>query len=204
MSALKKPSRAVRHIGSTVVFVEPARGTAVTLWLGDGPDTHARVAQRMHDLLAGAERFGYLMPHATETLEGARTLAHASGVLTQRTLPVEDGTLLLPWTGSREYRGLQLHLNAVLGKGVATSFLDPVALLVRAAPGEIERALATPVPLERLAELVPGDELGSLGKYARYAPDELEREAYVLDRTTPPDIPPATPAPSSATSRGAA
>lgn len=166
-----------------LILVQPTRGKASSTWLGEGPPLHPRVAQRMRDLLSEDLVPAYLDERAETELSAARRLARELGILEREVFFDETGTLIVPWGGTLAYRRLRLRLTAALGSGRVQELLPPHALRVS---GDAREALAEEVPLEALAAAVRPDELEDLGKYARFAPEALLREAFVRDLSAPP------------------
>lgn len=165
-----------------IILVKRARGSASSTWLGEGPPLHARVAARMRDLLREDDVPVYLDEPAAEELAMGRRLARELGILEREVFQDDDGTLIVPWAGSRAYHRLRLHLISQLGAGRVQELLPTHALRVA---GDATSALQARVAPDALMAAVRADELEHLGKYARYAPEGLLREAFVVDRTDP-------------------
>ncbi|MGM9602980.1 MAG: DEAD/DEAH box helicase, partial [Faecousia sp.] len=103
-----------------IIYVSKAHNTRIPSWSGGGGDIHARVVQRMKQVLLEDTIYPYLRPNAQKLLSEARKLARESGLLKSDILPCGNTSFFLcPWTGTREIRtigkllscGLKEHLD---------------------------------------------------------------------------------------------
>lgn len=163
------------------IHVKRAKGRAESRWYGGGPGMHDRVVKRMQDLLCDDVRPKYLSKSALERLEDARVFARATDLLASNYHDTPNGTLVLPWRGTKPFRGLSLHLQAALGTHNVTEPLPGFALLAKAPPMEIQTILDTPQSPSKLLNQIVEHELSRLGKYAVHAPEVLQRRAYLQD-----------------------
>ena len=91
-----------------IIYVSKAHNTRIPSWSGGGGDIHAKVVQRMKQVLLENTIYPYLRPNAQKLLSEARELARESGLLKRDILPCGDTSFFLcPWTGTREMRTIE-------------------------------------------------------------------------------------------------
>ncbi|MFS2151421.1 DEAD/DEAH box helicase [Rhizobium sp. Rhizsp42] len=91
-----------------VITVKPTRGGKPPRFSGNGGGLHDRIAEEMKRVLAGDQQFAYIDRVATDMLASARQCFAELGLETRSLLPYADGTLILPWVGTRKLTTLAL------------------------------------------------------------------------------------------------
>ncbi len=169
-----------------VIEVERAPGQSATFWAGmHNAAIHTRVLEKIRALLFSQEDFVYLQENARGRLRAARAAAQSSGLSEESILPLAPGRFLVfPWRGTRQF-GTQLVLLAHAGFSVERrsapyyyeleSEAGTVAGLKRELAAVCHEAPDAMTLSERISALSP------IGKYDRYLPDALLREAFARD-----------------------
>ncbi len=171
-----------------VIYVKRIRRAPVPDWLGDAPNIHTRVLQKIRDILQSDVNYPYLLQNASRRLHSARQLAKRANLADTSILPLGDGAfLILPFCGTRQAE-TQLRILEYAGIACKQQFL-PYYYEIES---DMPNAEALRSRLEGIFAKPPGqDDLTSpapcqCDKFARYLPHELLTEAYNQDCT---DIP---------------
>lgn len=100
---------------SKTVWVSPAKGGKIPVFLGNGGELHTRVVQEMKVVLLGTDEPPYLDTPARELLSAARHVACIIGLGKSDLLPASGGLRWFPWVGTRCLRTLSIlaELNGV-------------------------------------------------------------------------------------------
>ncbi len=173
-----------------IIEVARAQGSQKQDWLGEGPDIHSRILQRMRRLLQSESEPGYLRDRAKKCLGLARRAAKRAGLLENALLPLaNDRWLLLPWCGSRQFDTLTKLLRHG-GLAVAEDYAPYYAVVGgNKSRSELANALAgicaNPPSADQLASQQPPEALRR-EKYDRFVPGELLRESYASDHLDVP------------------
>lgn len=95
-----------------VIVVQPARGGAPPLFSGDGGRSHARVHQRMRELLTDSAILPYLDPQAQELLEQGRSAYRDMGLATNWLIRGGADAMVLTWLGDDANEAIALMLSS--------------------------------------------------------------------------------------------
>ena len=100
---------------SKTVWVSPAQGGKVPIFLGNGGELHTRVVQEMKAVLLGDDEPPYLDSPARELLAAARHVARIVGLDKSDLLAAPGSLRWFPWVGTRCLRTLSIlaELNDV-------------------------------------------------------------------------------------------
>lgn len=171
--------------GTKTVWVSPAKGGKVPVFLGNGGELHSRVVAEMKSVLMSEEEPAYLDDPARELLRTARAVARTVGLQKQDVLATPGGMRWFPWVGTRCLRTLSIlaELN-----GVACE-TDRISLWL-ALPDESEfrtlwsRVLANPSSTVALGEKVTPR---AVEKFDEFLPDELLVRSCANERLALPE-----------------
>lgn len=94
--------------GTKTVWVSPARGGKVPLFLGNGGDLHDRVVGEMKSVLMSEDEPGYLDDASRELLRASRAVARKVGLHHLDILATPGGIRWFPWVGTRCLRTLSI------------------------------------------------------------------------------------------------
>jgi ATP-dependent helicase Lhr and Lhr-like helicase len=102
--------------GAKTVWVTPAKGGKIPVFLGNGGELHTRVVQEMKAVLLDASEAPFLDEPALELLRAARHVACTVGLDKTSVLTASGGIRWFPWTGTRCLRTLAIlaELNGVV------------------------------------------------------------------------------------------
>ena len=179
-----------------IVRVQPATGTATMTWHGSSGEIHARVLERMRQVLLESVDYPYLQAGARERLQQARTIARQFNLDQHCVLPLEDNfCCIFPWTGTIGFRTLERYLRlpcreALKIKGV--SGRSPYFLIVNLGKCSRDSLICELKSLgdRRLdpMELLGPDEVPKLQKHDEFIPPDLLRRAFAVDRLSLEDL----------------
>jgi ATP-dependent Lhr-like helicase len=101
---------------SKTVWVTPARGGKIPIFLGNGGELHTRVVQEMKAVLLATDEPPYLDTPAHELLGAARHVARIVGLDKSDVLAATGGVRWFPWAGTRCLRTLSIlaELNGII------------------------------------------------------------------------------------------
>ncbi len=95
------------------LYVKPARGWKAPKFSGGTGVIHARIREKMREVLGGVLPFVYLDPNADRLLSEARRTAAAAAACTAKVIPLGPRkTALMTWTGNRTHDTLRLLFAA--------------------------------------------------------------------------------------------
>ncbi|MEW6306606.1 MAG: DEAD/DEAH box helicase [Verrucomicrobiota bacterium] len=165
---------------SKTVWVSPAKGGKIPVFLGNGGELHTRIVREMRAVLLDDEEPSYLDEPAHDLLVAARHVARAVGLERSNLLTTPGGVRWFPWVGTRCLRTLALltEANRVTGETDRLSLWLPLAgrsefrdLLERCVARQYE-------PLELGAKVTPR----AVEKFDEYLPDHLLNQACAVER----------------------
>lgn len=166
-----------------IVFVKDARGRTPATWRGEGPPLHDRIAKRVRQVIAEDSQYPWLKSRARTRLASARKLARECHFHCRSLHDIGGGRcLLLPWSGTREINTL-LRILAWGGFEVRESIRHYVLEISKGKDNvsrDITDLLNDLPDSQILAAAIPAAEL-PLGKFDRYTPESLLREAHAMD-----------------------
>ena len=171
--------------GTKTVWVSPAKGGKVPVFLGNGGELHGRVVAEMKSVLLGDEHPAYLDEAAHELLRTARTVARTVGLHQQDVLPTPGGLRWFPWVGTRCLRTLSI-LAEINGVACET---DRISLWL-ALPDEgafralWQRVLTNPPSPNTMGEKVTPR---AVEKFDEFIPDELLIRSCANERLALPE-----------------
>lgn len=155
---------------SKTVWVSPAKGGKVPVFLGNGGELHTRVVQEMKAVLLGTDVPPYLDASARELLGAARHVARNIGLDKTDLLAVPGGIRWFPWVGTRCLRTLSIvaELNRVTCETDRLSIWLPVpspeeflGFLRQVLSNNLDSYMAgsrvTPRVVEKFDEFLPDD-----------------------------------------------
>ncbi|NLX23088.1 MAG: DEAD/DEAH box helicase [Phycisphaerae bacterium] len=157
------------------ITVTPARGRKPPRFLGGGGEIHARVRQKMREVLLGQKKLPYLNEQGCEMLTEARCSASEAALHVAPLLVLSDRSCLwFTWTGTRAQRTLCLMAAAA---GVRATDMG-IAILFDASASRVIHTYHTylgamPDALT-LAARIPSKHVR---KYDQYLSDELLNES---------------------------
>jgi ATP-dependent Lhr-like helicase len=96
------------------VLVEKSLGKANAYWAGTGPGIHAKIVEKMREVLLTDDIYPYLNNIASEKLEKTRQLVAITELLERNIHPLGGYRyVLLPWKGTETGSLLSLILNSI-------------------------------------------------------------------------------------------
>ena len=139
------------------IHVVPAKGWKRPKFSGGPGEVHAKVRQKMHEVLAGDRQYTYLDPEAASLLADARKAAQTASICSETLLAFGPKTTAwLTWTGSRVQDTLAAMLRL---QGVRVGD-EGIALVMSLPIEETKQVLSTlaarhadPLKVARLVEL---------------------------------------------------
>lgn len=162
------------------VWVTPAKGGKVPVFLGNGGDLHSRIVQEMKLALLADDEPAYLDSAARELLRIARHVARTIGLGTSDVLAGPGGVRWFPWAGTRCLRTLAImaELNDFTCETDRLSLWLPVS-----DQGEFRNLLKTLAskkftPQQLGSRVTPQ----SVEKFDEFLPDELLTKACAAER----------------------
>lgn len=165
---------------SKIVWVSPARGGKVPVFLGNGGELHTRVVQEMKSVLVETEVPPYLDSPARELLEAARHVATKIGLDKSSLIEVPGGLRWFPWVGARCLRTLSIFadLNGI------TCETDRLSIWLSLETREQFRDLIQRVLSSDFDVSVSGARVTPrvVEKFDELLPDELLIKACVVER----------------------
>jgi len=165
---------------SKTVWVSPAQGGKIPVFLGNGGELHTRIVQEMKSVLMASDEPSYLDDPARELLAAARHVARTVGLDKSDVLAAAGGIRWFPWVGTRCLRTLAILAEA---NGIACE-TDRLSLWLPF-PGlsefhqSLRRVLAAQYnPLELGAQVTPR----TVDKFDEFLPDHLLNRACASER----------------------
>ncbi len=165
---------------SKTVWVAPAKGGKVPVFLGNGGELHTRVVQEMKAVLLGTDEPPYLDTPARELLSAARHVARIVGLDKSGLLTAPGGARWFPWVGTRCLRTLSIlaEINGVACETDRLSIWLPLP-----SHGEFlefwQRLLNAKLnPLDLGARVTPR----AVEKFDEFLPDDLLTKASATER----------------------
>jgi len=159
--------------------VEPAPCRGLTPFVGSGGERHARIGERMLEILRGEDEPGFLDRSALDALGAARCAARERDLARRAIVPWGDGqTLMLCWTGTAAQRAL----GAILAKSAIKFREGSIAMRCSGGAAKVRACLLEHRGLLRdalaLARLARAEDLG---KFGHWLDDELRAEVIAAD-----------------------
>lgn len=165
---------------SKTVWVSPARGGKVPVFLGNGGELHTRVVQEMKAVLLDTEVPPYLDSPARELLAAARHVAGKIGLGKSNLIEVPGGLRWFPWVGTRCLRTLSIFadLNGIACETDRLSIYLPLETRERFSD-LIQQVLSSGIDVSAAgARVTPR----IVEKYDEYLPDDLLIKACAIER----------------------
>lgn len=162
------------------VWVSPAKGGKIPVFLGNGGDLHTRIVQEMKSVLLGSDEPAYLDNAARELLRTARHVAKTVGLDTSDVLAGPGGVRWFPWVGTRCLRTLAImaELNGVNCETDRLSLWLPVSG-VNEFQDFAKRLTNSRITPQQLGSRVTPR---AIEKFDEYLPDELLTKACTAER----------------------
>jgi ATP-dependent Lhr-like helicase len=172
-----------------IVYVKQVEGIARISWRGGSGTIHAKVLQRMRQVLLEDVQYPYLQPTAQSRLQAARHLAQNAELEYKNILPLKHNTYcIFPWMGTVAYHTLERYLSLFCRESLEIKNLRglaPYFLTLRLGKDKL------PVLQEELAcfgdkriteeDLVTAEDVLSQQKYDRFIPPTLLKKAFAVD-----------------------
>lgn len=168
-----------------IIYVSKAHNTKIPSWSGSGGDIHAKVGQRMKQVLLENTIYPYLRPNAQKLLSEAREYARESGLLKSEVFPCGDTSFFLcPWTGTREIRTIAKLLSCGLKEyldifSVASSYHYLQVTSGLGIEECIHRFHDLEIDLNDSDMVLPKDQTPKVDKYDPMVPENLLRSAFL-------------------------
>lgn len=167
------------------IYVSKAHNTKIPSWSGNGGDIHAKVVQRMKQVLLENTIYPYLRPNAQKLLSDARAYARESGLLRSQILPCGDRSFFLcPWTGTKEIRTIAKLLSCGLKEyldifSVASSHYYLQVISGLGAEECIRRFRELKIDVDNPDMVLPKGKTPKVDKYDPMVPEDLLRSAFL-------------------------
>lgn len=173
-----------------VISVQPTKKLGnVSSWRGSAGNVHARVLQRMRQVLQEDTLYSYLQSGAADRLNAARKLVREAGIIGKAIVPLEeDVCCIFPWAGTIAFRTLErflrFHCKEALGlKSIKAR--SPYFIIVRLGKCKLE---SLEYELRSIAQrklsvddLLDIEEVPKLQKYDEFVPMNLLQKSFVSD-----------------------
>jgi ATP-dependent Lhr-like helicase len=171
--------------GKKTVWVSPAKGGKVPMFVGNGGDLHSRVVKEMRSVLCGNDEPPYIDKPACELLAAARHIVRRVGLDKSETLLVSGGIQWFPWTGTRCLRTLSIIAEA---QGLAAE-TDRLSLWLPLPDLSAFRDFATRAAAANYDELGLGSKVTprAVEKFDEFLPDDLLCRACARERLNVPE-----------------
>lgn len=169
-----------------LIEVERVRGQSATYWNNmQSSALHTRILLKIRDILLSAEDFPYLLEPARQRLQTARASAQSSRLSVASILPLAPNRYLtFPWCGARQF-DTQIALLEYAGFS-PTRICWPYYYELEC---DAKNAAELKHKLESVGAAAPGamalserfSAVHNPGKYDRFIPTDLLREAFAKD-----------------------
>lgn len=165
---------------SKTVWVLPAKGGKIPVFLGSGGELHSRVVQEMKAVLLETDEPAFLNEPSLELLRAARHVARTVGLDRTNALTAPGGVRWFPWTGTRCIRTIAIlaELNGLACETDRLSLWLPLN-----SPNELRefqrRLLTTEYDPQEIGSRVTPR---TSEKFDEFLPDDLLNRASVCDR----------------------
>lgn len=175
-----------------IIYVSRSKNTRIPSWSSTGGDIHAKVVQRMKQVLQEDIAYSYLQPNAFKLLSETRQYVKESGLLEREVIPYSDNSFFIcPWTGTKEIRTMVKLLSCGLKDRfdiftVAGSFHY---LMVTSGLGVEEcmkRFRELEFDLDDPNIILSKDQTPRIDKYDPMVPDSLLRTAFLYNQVDVP------------------
>jgi len=162
------------------VWVSPAKGGTIPVFLGNGGDLHTRIVQEMKLVLLSDDEPAYLDNAGRELLRTARHVATTVGLGTSDVLAAPGGVRWFPWVGTRCLRTLAIiaELNGVNCETDRLSLWLPVSGVNEFREFAERLTNSTITPQQLGSRVTPR----AVEKFDEYLPDELLTKACAAER----------------------
>lgn len=162
------------------VWVTPAKGGKIPVFLGNGGDLHIRIVQEMKLVLLGDEEPAYLDNAGRELLRTARHVATTVGLGTSDVLAAPGGVRWFPWVGTRCLRTLAImaELNGVNCETDRLSLWLPISGVTEFRDFAKRLTNSSITPQQLGSRVTPR----AVEKFDEYLPDELLTKACAVER----------------------
>lgn len=166
--------------GAKTVWVVPAKGGKIPVFLGSGGELHSRVVQEMKAVLLDTSEPAFLDEPALELLRAARHVARNVGLDRTSVLVAPGGVRWFPWTGTRCLRTLAIlaELNGLACETDRLSLWLPVSSMNELHEAQ-KRLLTTKFEPQSIGERVTPR---TSEKFDEFLPDDLLAQASARDR----------------------
>ena len=161
------------------VTVKKAQGWKRPRFIGRGGELHARVIQKMREVLAGDVSYTYLDAAAVQRLQEARKVFSAAGLCQRNFVPSAGELLWFPWCGGST--SLALHFLAK-AKDLQVEWSTLLLRFPRASLDELRSVMKSLAETQDLAALLPKELEGAellRDRFDNLVPMELLQNAYV-------------------------
>lgn len=165
---------------SKTVWVFPAKGGKIPVFLGNGGELHTRVVQEMKAVLLETDEPNYLDPPARDLLKAARHVARMVGLDKAELLAASGGVRWFPWVGTRCLRTLSIlaELNGVTCETDRLSLWLPLPNRQNFRDFCQQLLNANFTPHDLGSKVTPR----SVEKYDDFLPDDLLTKACLTER----------------------
>lgn len=170
------------------IYVTYAQGSKAPNWSGGGGQVHARVVQRMKQVLEEDTVYPYLQPNAARVLAEARSYALSCGLLDAGAFPCgENSFMLMPWTGTREMETLFKLLSCGLREELLVQNVVDGRYYLRVKSGLsmeefFQRLRRLEVNTDQPELVLLDNQAPSIDKYDGLVPPSLLRRAYLFNQ----------------------
>lgn len=162
------------------VWVSPAKGGQIPVFLGNGGDLHTRIVQEMKSVLLGSDEPAYLDNAARELLRTTRQVATTVGLGASDILAAPGGVRWFPWVGTRCLRTLAImaELSGVNCETDRLSIWLPVSGMNEFRDFVKKLAKSSMTPQQLGSRVTPR----AVEKFDEFLPDELLTKACAVER----------------------
>ncbi|MBD2210491.1 DEAD/DEAH box helicase [Nostoc linckia FACHB-104] len=172
-----------------VINAKPVEGKASIYWRGGSGIIHAKVLQRMRQVLLEDLEYSYLQTNALQALQRTRQLFRKAGLDKQNILRLEKGKCcIFPWMGTLAYRTLERWLNYCCRESLEIKSIggvNPYYLTLKLGKEKFPYLAKEIAALaeERITSdyLISEAEAPELQKYDEFIPYPLLRKAFIND-----------------------
>lgn len=171
-----------------IIYVQQVKNNRIPSWSGSGGHIHAKVVQRMKEVLLEDTVYSYLQPGAENLLLKTRQFVKESGLLTADIVPIgEHSFYLCPWIGTKELATIknlfsyglkgELKIYGVIGSRHYLQINTGLSL-----PNFISKVKKLNVDVHDPDFVLPVDQTPKIDKYDHMVPDLLLRKAALYNQ----------------------
>ena len=169
-----------------IVWARLIQGRADGSWSGSGGGIHARIIQRMRQVLIEEQEYPYLQPNAKQRLLDARKLAAQHNLGAAQIVPLGGGTYcIFPWMGTAAFSALlALAMSSKDSPFKVASAEAPYYLVLKGADdlGMVRTYLRTFIKNASQEFNIAEEQVTDTHKFDEYLPRAFVKKTLIQDQ----------------------